>query len=169
MKKILQTFLCIAAIAVMISGCSSKINYNPEYGVRYMASPDTFITIAVDPDNSKTISKLTITATGDLIGNSKNMEEYIVSKLSDEDGSIPVEYYKNDTQEVIVVRFYSDNMKQENLKVISEYLGFDFTAKTNIKDLVKSDTFKYKEIIENGEFVNDISFAGSKPFKGDLS
>lgn len=168
MKRILRIFLCIAAI-FMICGCSTKIKYDPQYGVWYLGPSESNIRITVDPNNSKTISKLTITATGDLIGNSKGIEIYEVNKPSDEDGSIPVEYYKSELMETIVIRFYSDNMKQEDLNTLSECLGFDFTAKTNIKDLVNSDTFKYKEIIENGDFLNDISFFGNKPFKGDLN
>jgi len=167
MKRLTIMLICLEMIC-MLCGCSKKIVYNSEYGVRYRISPETFITITVDPDDSKTISKLVITVSNELIGNSKGMESYEVSKPSDEDGSIPIEYYRSEQQEIIIIRFYSDNLKQDDLKKINEYLGYDFTTKTNINDLISSDSFKYKEIIENGELVKDISFAGNMPFKGEL-
>ncbi|MCF0110510.1 MAG: hypothetical protein HUJ58_01295 [Erysipelotrichaceae bacterium] len=164
MKKLIITLILLSSLFA----CSAKIKYDTQYGVSYLTSSDTFIYIWVDPNDSETISKMRIAVTGDLMGDSHGMGVYKTDKPSDEDGSIPVEYEKNEYQESILIRFYSDNMKKEDLKAISEYLGYEFTSKTSIYDFVKSDTFRYKEIIETGEFINDISFEGNTPFKGDL-
>lgn len=42
-----------------------------------------------------------------------------------------------------------------------EYVGLEtFTSRPYLKDIVRSDTFAYKNIIENGDFTTDISFTG---------
>lgn len=77
------------------------------------------------------------------------------------DEDVPISYDYTETQEVIYFRFYNKDFDYDKAVLLLEYVGLEtFTSRPYLKDIVKSDTFAYENIIENGELTTDISFTG---------
>lgn len=77
------------------------------------------------------------------------------------DEDVPISYDYTETQEVIYFRFYNKDFDYDKAALLLEYVGLEtFTSRPYLKDIVRSDTFAYKNIIENGDFTTDISFTG---------
>lgn len=90
------------------------------------------------------------------------MQEGIEEGLYDSDirEESAVMYFRNDTQEVIYLRFYKEDCKDIDKEVIYQYLGVTENELYKLKDLLGSETFKYKKIFQDGEIIDDISFTG---------
>ena len=155
MKKLLSAVISISMVFSLF-GCDKAMTFDNEYGVRYLLNEDNFITIHLDPNDSRTITMITIVSTDELYGNGENLDEY----PDDSDSEANVIYNRNDYQEFIRIRFYN-GISSEELSAISQYLNFSFATKTDIHDLLDSRTFFYRKILSDGEFINDISFSGN--------
>ncbi|MDD6467693.1 MAG: hypothetical protein PUF50_05885 [Erysipelotrichaceae bacterium] len=129
-------------IIISCTGCSKKVEYYEEYGVQYSLDDETFIRINLDPKDSKTITKFWIVSSNNFMRDGNGMENY----PSEESEDYAIEYVRTDSQESIVVRFYVD-LQKENLVALNQYVGYTFSMKTDINDLLESDTFEYKKIL----------------------
>lgn len=158
MKKLLFSLLILLLI---VTGCSSKTEYDSEYGVMYAKDDLNFIRINVNPDDSETILKLWIVSQKPLGDNNENMTVY--PTIGDNENN-KIEYSKTDMQESVQIRFYS-GISDDDLKTVNEYLGTNLSEKTSLYDLIESSGLSFSYILEEGTLIKDISFTGNKPFK----
>lgn len=152
-KKFL--LLCLAFV-FLLSGCKKNI-FDKEYGISYDINGDSFIRIYLDPNDCRIVSVLYIVANEDYRQGGFDGNDY----PSEVDEDVPISYDYTDSQEMIYFRFYNKDFDYEKAVPLFKYLGLEtFTSRPYLKDIVKSDTFAYKDIIENGELSVDISFTG---------
>ena len=152
-KKFL--LLCLAFV-FLLSGCKKDI-IDKEYGVSYDINGDSFIRIYLDPNDCRIVSALYIVANEDYRQGGFDENTY----PTDADEDAPISYDYTNSQEMIYFRFYNKDFDYEKAVPLLEYVGLDtLTSRPYLKEIVKSDTFAYKNIIENGELSTDISFTG---------
>lgn len=153
MKKILLLSL---AFLFLLFGCKKDI-YDKEYGVSYSLNNDCFIRIYLDPNDSRLVSALYIVADKD------NRQGGFDTSLfpSDVDEDTPISYDYTDSQEMIYFRFYNKDFDYDKAASLFEYVGLDsFKNRPYLKDIVKSNGFRYQNIVLNGELCTDLSFTG---------
>ena len=152
-KKFL--LLCLAFV-FLLSGCKKDI-IDKEYGVSYDINGDSFIRIYLDPNDCRIVSALYIVANENYRQGGFDENTY----PTDVDEDVPISYDYTDSQEMIYFRFYNKDFDYEKAAPLFKYAGLEaFKSRPYLKEIVKSDTFAYKDIIENGELSVDISFTG---------
>lgn len=176
-KNIFLAAKCLICVFLFV-GCHQKldISYDSQYGVRYTLNDnnkESFVLVKLDPDNKDVVSMLRVWVN---IEEDDNIPKETVQRLqssSNNNLSLIDDMYstffyqevKDNSFYVINLNLYMDDELEtaisEEAKEIIEYIGLDEEFKDNVlyyeKELKNSQTFKFKWIIDNGTFNNNIS------------
>lgn len=168
-------------LCLFLFGCSKiDIQVNWNYGINYHVACGTnfgkegSLTIYLDPDHPDVVASLFVTPSYDYYAIDPETEEKLESENStnhrnqryektvyDYDESLSPE---NTPQSIewIRINFYMDELDLKEHPLLIEHLGLEKELEDGIlyykEELLKSETFKYKWLIEKGEFKNNISF-----------
>ncbi|MBE6114188.1 MAG: hypothetical protein E7191_03830 [Erysipelotrichaceae bacterium] len=177
-KVFLPLTLCML-ISFVLVGCSKTIDikYDKDYGVRYDVSDNdiaSFVLIKIDPEHEDVVSDLRIWVelTEEEYKDKELVKELQMdsnSNLNMMNDSFSTYFYQEGEEysfEVIDLQFYKDDELEstisEEARELLEYVGLTDELSDNVlyyeEELLKSDSFKYKWIIDNGTFDNNISF-----------
>lgn len=153
---------------------SDKLVHEQNYGVRYVqkevGQKESSVRINLDMNDSKTITALCIVYQSQ---NSYNADAVNLRGIYADDtaygNSLPIVYFykvqESGYLEMIFVNFY---MKEfENEEKLIQYLGLDSEwsdGVLSLDELKASETFRFKDILEKGEYSNNISFAGESKY-----
>ncbi len=170
MKKL--TFVLL--VIVLLSGCSSKIRYNSQYGVRHVLDENgiTGITIHLDEKKNDVIADMWITSSHTTTVLENPNEEWNADMTKAED--FPITYYVQANEdgtylESIVLRFYRDDFSFEDAAELLKYIGLEAEADDSVlkykAELLKSNTFSFADLLKNGTFSNNISLDGNPKFE----
>ncbi len=167
MKKLTIVLL----VMLLLSGCSSKIRYNSQYGVRHVLD-ENGITIHLDEKKNDVIADMWITSSRTTTVLENPNEEWNADMTKAED--FPITYYVQANEdgtylESIVLRFYRDDFSFENAAELLKYIGLAAEADdSELKykaELLKSNTFSFSDLLKNGTFYNNISLDGNPKFE----
>lgn len=176
MKKLFLLILCL-----VLTGCSKiDIQVNWNYGVHYDVKNEAdfekqgLLTIYLDPDHPDVIASLFVTPGYEYYAIDPETEEKLESENSTNHRNQRYEKTVYDymeflspentpqSMEWIRINFYMDELDLKEHPLLIEHLGLEKELEDGIlyykEELLKSETFKYKWLIEKGEFKNNISF-----------
>ena len=169
---------------LLVNGCahSLDITHDNQYGVRYDIKNNnngSFLLIKLDPKNEDVISALRLWISVDEDYNEnldiiKQLQKNTNTNLALLDDEFSTYFYQEVKNPfyVINLNLYMDdtlhNVISEEAKDLIEYIGLTEEFKDNIlyyeNELKVSQSFKYKWIIENGEYINNISLMQSEEY-----
>ncbi len=171
MKKI----ILLISISLILLGCTKiEVQLDWQYGVRYSVDSESknggTITIYLDPVNTDVIASLFVTPYyhGDVIDPQiiELLEEENSTNLKNKKNEKTVYYYMGDSvglyQENIRINLFREDLNLKEHPYLVEYLGLEKELEDGIlyykEELLKSETFKYKWMLEEGVFENNVSF-----------
>ena len=168
--KIMRWLALILLTGLILTGCSSKIEYDSQYGVGYYLN-DSGITIHLDCNKSDRIANIWIAVAKsetklDVVNADWNTD---ISKADE----YPITYYvsQNDDGtyfERAVLNFYRKDFNVKESQSLLEYLGIlEMLGDGQLlyeDELLKSDSFRFKSIIQTGQYVGNISFSGDPKY-----
>ena len=176
-----KCLLCVA----MLMGCGKKIDitYDNQYGVRYTVNSngnESFVLIKLDPNNQDVVSMLRIWIHFD---ESDKLSKDVVAALQKSsnntlsymDEMVSTFFYQESDMSsfyVVNLNFYMDDQLKSSMsneaKELIDYIGLSDELKDNVlyyeAELKHSQNFKYKSIIEEGSFNNNISLLQLKEY-----
>lgn len=182
MKK---CWMIALVFSFLLAGCSKmdiQIEWN--YGVRYQFGFESneyhsgSVTIFLDPQNPDVVAALFVTC----FYESDAVEQERVALLKQENSTnyqnkhekTVYDYHVSySDQEIRAIERIHINFSAEDLNLcehplLIEQLGLEKELKDGIlyyeKELLKSETFRYKWIMDNGEFIKNISIVGDPQF-----
>ena len=163
--------LCVIILLLFaLIGCSSKISFDNQYGVGYYLD-DSGITIHLDKNKTDRIADIWIT-----VSNSDSILPELSSSWNTDitkEEDYPITYYAYENEdgtyfEHVVLRFFMGEFNKKDAQPLLDYLGIsellDDSVLTYKTELLENDSFKYKSIIENGKYINNISFEGDPEY-----
>lgn len=177
MKKLILITLCL-----VLSACSKlDIQINWDYGVHYNINDTSdsgrvgTLTIYLDPDHPDVVASLFVTPGYEYYAIDPETEEKLEKENSTNHRNQRYEKTVYDymeflspedtpqSMEWIRINFYIDELDLKEHPLLIEHLGLEKELEDGIlyyqEELLKSETFKYKWLIEEGEFSNNVSFA----------
>lgn len=169
MKKVLLV-ITVLFIICGCSGCSKKVVYESNYGIRYDYDK-THVTIRTDFNKSGEVLDLIIT--NETSETKLTDAAGINSDLSKED-DVPVTYYaeqKDDGTvfERIVIHLYKEDFDPKTAEGLFEYLGLTEEFKDKViyysDELLKAEDFRYQRTIREGTATTNISFDGDRKYE----
>ncbi len=149
---VIAIMLCFAHSFFFVKDDKNNLKHNPDFYVEYIYNYDT-IEINVDQSDKDTITSLQIINTNkDLMINQplKIYADDLVYK-----DVFPVVYHPGNEAETIILNIYMDDFDIDNAKELIEYIGLseEFSDyKLTLTEIRESETFKYKDILNLGEY-----------------
>lgn len=175
----------------LLSGCAGEsaskteddmIHIDWDYGVRYIVNENNNDTLSeirlyIDPEREGVIASLAITVPKDIDETDEKitnemMQLYNTEMSISEEKKYTYIYPENDgIHEFIRINFFIDD--DIDATVINQYLGLEEELEDGVlyyeEELLNSENFRYKWILEKGTYENNISFSGDAkydyPFK----
>ena len=173
MKKI----ILLISISLILLGCTEiEVQLDWQYGVKYRVESESnrggTLTLYLDPVNTDVVAALFITP----VYTNEEINSEIV-ELLEEENSTNFRNQKNEKtiycyfdngdnkwkyQEWIRINFSKEDLNLKEHPTLIEYLGLEKELEDGIlyyqEELLKSETFKYKWMLEKGVFENNVSF-----------
>ena len=167
----------IIVIVLFTVMCLSKTAYDSQYGVGYYLN-DSGITIHLDKNYYDRIAEIWITSSKSKsmlyeVSNNWNTD---ITKTND----YPITYYVSRNEdgtyfEYIVLRFFMDEFDKNDAGKLIDYLGINEIVNGSVlcynNGLLQCDRFRYKYIIDDGIYTDNISFTGEGryEYKGETT
>jgi len=170
-------FVCLLHYIFLFK--DKKIIHDPYYGVRYIVNGENVSTLRVNVDmiGNEVITAISIVHSSDNVEN-KDAQRLYDSFPEDVRGMTRgVSYQSNKNEvpmhylyqmqrgqgyfEMITLNFYHDDYVKYDMNNMYEYLGLSTEmsdGKITYEELINSETFRFKWIVQQGEFENNISF-----------
>ena len=161
------------AVIMMLSGCAKKEKaIDWEYGVRYELDGQT-VTLYMNKDDNETVEcLLSVGAIGE--DDTPAMgDQFDFDQVKNDPSSCNGPLEAGGKRSVkISLNMANDDFNAANEKDLIEYLGLEkelTDGRLTLDELRSSSTFRYKDIVNNGDVQKNISFTGEEKydFKGD--
>lgn len=169
--------VCLVHCYVFPVSSKKDITHDEQYGIeavyQKIGEPQSSIRINMDTNQTGIITSLRISYQSKLSSNKACRE--LVGNYSDDmkyDDVLPVTYFYQERDgngylEWIVLNLYQDEFDIKESEELLKYLGLVSEMEDGIltlNELKDSETFKFKQILIEGEYSYNISFAGEEKY-----